>query len=444
MSTLIVNELDAHAMARSRMALVSGSIDMKRPGAYEVFGYPRQVTFELLLQAYERGGAGHGAVHRLLDKCWEQLPRIKPVKAGEEVTPWETKLQGVLKGCQAWAKLRDLDRKNMVGRYAAVIYRARDGKALREPLEKASELVDLVPVFEDQIKVTDWHADQADPDRYGKPAMFQYQSRRLDGGDTQAQPVDWQEVHPSRVQILAEGAVGDDFFQGVPLLRAGFNSLINLEKIEGGSGEGYLKNAARTLAFEFDANAPLNTIDAQGNETSAKPALEEQARRLNSNIDAAAVLQGGKVNALQTTMPDPTKPFEVAACMFAASVRIPFTVLFGQQTGRLASDEDKADFQARCKSRQTNELTPMLEQLVRRLQACGIVEAGDFIVEWPDLAAPSDADKLEHAKGMAEANKQAPGQGGDPIFTVNEIRQAAGYKPHAALPVGEGGDPADE
>lgn len=444
MSTLIVNELDAHAIARSRMALVSGSLDLKRPGAYEVFGYPRTVTFELLLQAYERGGAGHGAVHRLLDGCWQALPRIKPATAGEEVTPWETKLQGVLKGCQAWAKLKDFDRKNLVGRYAAVIYRARDGKALREPLQKASALVDLVPVFEDQIKVTDWHSDQADPDNYGKPRMFQYQSRRLDGSDTQAQPVDWQDVHPSRVQILAEGAVGDDFFQGVPLLRAGFNSLINLEKIEGGSGEGYLKNAARTLAFEYDKDATLNTIDSEGRETSAKPALEAQARRLNTNMDAAAVVVGGKVNALQTTMPDPTKPFEVAACMFAASVRIPFTILFGQQTGRLASDEDKADFQARCKSRQTNELTPMLEQLVRRLQACGIVDPGEFTIEWPDLAAPTDLQKLEHAKAMADINKQAPGAGGELAFDADEIRQAAGYKARAALPLGEGGDPASE
>lgn len=443
MSTLIVNELDAHAVARSRMALVSGSIDMKRPGAYEVFGYPQQVTFDLLLQAYKRGGAGHGAVHRLLDKCWEMLPRIKPTAAGEEVTSWETKLLAVFKGCGAWAKLRDLDRKNMVGRYAAVIYRARDGKALREPLEKASALVDLVPVYEDQIKVTDWHSDQNDPDNYGKPRMFQYQSRRIEASDTQGQPVEWQDVHPSRVQILAEGAVGDDFFQGVPLLESGFNELINLEKISGGSSEGFLKNAARTLAYEFDKDARLTTIDAEGKEVSAKPALEAQARRMNSNMDASAVLVGGKINALQTSMPDPTKPFEVAACMFAASVRIPFTILFGQQTGRLASDEDKADFQARCKSRQTNELTPMLEQLVKRLQACGLVDLGEFIVEWPDIAAPSDLQKLEHAAKMADIAQKAASTNGtiEVPFDANEIRQAAGYEPRADLPLGEGGDP---
>lgn len=40
-----------------------------------------------------------------------------------------------------------------------------------------------------------------------------------------------------------------------------------------------------------------------------------------------------------------------------------------QQTGRLASDEDKSDFANRCASRQEVELTPMIEELVRCLQA---------------------------------------------------------------------------
>jgi hypothetical protein len=35
---------------------------------------------------------------------------------------------------------------------------------------------------------------------------------------------------------------------------------------------------------------------------------------------------------------------EVTANELAASVQIPFTILFGQQTGRLASDEDKTDW----------------------------------------------------------------------------------------------------
>ena len=438
MSEIIINESDLYRMACAREELAGGSLDAKRPAAWSAYGYPEHVTFSRLLAAYERGGAAHGAVQRLLDGCWQALPRIKRPD-DDKVSPWEVKVSAALKAVNAWAKLRDLDRRNMVGRFAAVIYRVRDGKPLRDPLERAAALVDLVPVYEDQIRITQWVSDPARED-YGQPAMWQVQTRRP-GADDQGMPIAWLDVHPSRLQVLAEGAVGDDFFAGVPLLRAGFNALVDLEKISGGSAESYLKNSSRTLVFKYDKDASLQALGADGKPVDVRQLHEDRARALNRSIDAAAVVKGGDVSTLQTSIADPSKPFEVAACMFASSVRLPFTILFGQQTGRLASGEDKADFQARCKSRQANELTPMLEQFVRRMQACGIIEAGEWVIEWPDIAAPSDQQKLEHAKAMADVNRTAPGAGGEASFTADEIRRAAGYEPMEALPMGEGGDP---
>lgn len=428
MSTLVVNELDAYAIARAREAMAGGSIDAKRPGAYEVYGYPQQVTFERLLQAYKRGGAAHGAVHRLLDGCWQSLPRIKRPD-GDEVSEWETRAAAVLKACGAWAKLRELDRRNLIGRYAAVIYRVADGRRPSEPLQRAARLVDLVPLFEDQIRVTGWHSDPADADNYGKPSMFQYQSRRLDG-DKQGQPVEWLDVHPSRVQILAEGAVGDDFFDGVPLLESGFNALVDLEKISGGSAESYLKNSARTLAFEYDKDVSLAPITKpDGSTVDPREMHLQRVRDLNRNIDAAIVMQGGKAGVLQTSIADPSKPFEVAANLFAASVRIPFVVLFGQQTGRLASDQDRVEMAARCASRQANDLTPMIEQFVKRMQSCGVIEAGEFVVEWPPVNAPSEKDRLELLKGYTAAMREAFGAGLPPLFEPDELRRVVGFEP---------------
>ena len=63
-------------------------------------------------------------------------------------------------------------RRNLVGRFAALIYRVADSKPLSEPLEQAERLVDIVPLFEDQIKVTKWNDDTASED-YGKPITYQ-------------------------------------------------------------------------------------------------------------------------------------------------------------------------------------------------------------------------------------------------------------------------------
>lgn len=448
MPEITVNSSD-YEIRRAREAMLSGlaGIDSKRPTAWQQYGWPVQVTFDQLRQAYERGGPGHGAVHRILDKCWQEKPRIKKPGSDDE-SPWEKAVDKLLKPFRGWQKLRDFDRRNMVGHYAGLIYRVADGKALSEPLVRGGKLVDLVPVFEDQLRVTEWFSDPADADNFGKPRKFQYRTKQIKNQDTQAQPDQWVDVHPSRVQILAEGSVGD-MFDGVPLLRAGFNALVDIEKISGGSAESYLKNSARTLVFKFDANASPQAITQNADGTSSgktvAAALEEKTDALNRSIDSSIALQGGEASTLQTHQSDPKEAFATAANLFAASVRIPFTILFGQQTGRLASDEDKADFIARCESRQENELTPMLEEFVTRMQDLGLLEAGEFEVEWPPLDAPGDAQKYEQLGKLTTAMKDAQAAGlTEPLFDANELRKVAGFEERTDDGMPEEGEPADD
>lgn len=443
MSQVIVNVDQSVIRNREELLAFAMSLDQKRPTAWVQYGWPTQVDFDLMYRAYERTGGGHGAVHRLLDGCWQALPRIK-APGSDDIGTWESEVSKLFKSLRLWAKIKDFDRRNLIGRYAGLIYRVADGKALSEPLERGTALVDVIPVFETQLKVTAWHTDPADPDNYGKPKMFQYRERLLGTSDTQGKPDAWADVHPTRVQIFAEGSVGD-MFEGVPLLQAGINDLINIEKISGGSGESFLKNSARTIVFNYDANASVQAITtADGQTKTVREVHEEQTRSLNRNQDSSIVLQGGQASTLQTTVADPKPSFEVSANNFAASVRLPFTVIFGQQTGRLASNEDKADAIARYKSRQANELTPVLEELITRMQAAGVITEGEFEIEWPDIAAPSDDQKLGNLTKMTQAMTAAFQAGLPPIFSVEELRKVAGYKEaFPLLPMGEG-DPVDD
>lgn len=439
MPQIVINASDLETiLARQEL---TGSLDAKRTTAWAQYGYPEVVDFALLKKAYDRGGAAQGAVHRILDKCWQAKPRIKKASNAEakaevsdEPTPWEKKLDTLMQSIKGWQKLRDFDRRNMVGRYAALIYRVADGKQLREPLLRATKLVDVVPLYEEQIKVTEWHSDQADAENFGKPRMFQYRTQ-MPGGmlDTQGKPEQWVDVHPSRVQILAEGSVGD-MFEGVPLLLAGFNSLVDLEKIAGGSAEGFLKNSQRPVVLNFapEASPAVITQNPDGSSTGKTVAevVEEKMRKVNRSIDATLVTQGAEATTLQAQQVQPKESFEVAANLFAASVRIPFTILFGQQTGRLASDEDQADFSARCEARQDADLTPMLEEFVTRMQACGVIEVGEFEVEWPPLDAPGDDEKYGQLGKLTDAMQKAQAAGlTEPLFDANELRQVAGFDP---------------
>lgn len=442
---LTVNTTD-YEIARAREVLAYGSIDAKRPTAWTQYGYPDSIPFEKLRQAYERGGAGFGAVHRLLEKCWQHTPRIKQPEADDE-TPWERKATAIV--ARFWDRLIDLDRRNLVGQFAAIIYRAADGLALDQPMQKAKGIADLVPVWQDQIRVEQWDTDPASP-TFGLPLMWGYRARRPGADvDNMAQPDKWARVHPSRVQVLAEGASGSDFLEGVPLLRAGFNSLIDIEKISGGSAEGYLKNSGRQLHFKFAPDAAPQVItqnpDGSTSAASVRDVVETQARALNRSIDASVVTQGADVNTLQTTMHDPTGAFQLAANLFAASVQIPFTVLFGQQTGRLASDQDTKDMAARCASRQQRVLTPMLVQLVTRLQAAGVIEAGEFEIEWEPTDAPGEKDKAELLGKYTAAMKQAFDAGlTEPLFDGNELRRVVGFEERSDDGLPTEGDPAQD
>ena len=444
--TVNTTDLELRRLREALLAGTPGALDAKRPDAWRTYGYPQEVTAVMLQVAYERTGPGFGAVHRILDKCWQERPRIK-APASDDVGPWEKKLDKLLTAISAWQKLRDWDRRNLVGRFAGLIMRVGDGKALREPLQKGARLVDLVPVSEQQLRVVDWDSN-ADSETFGQPKMWQYRTQLPQQVDRQAQPEQWVDVHPSRIHLLAEGSVGSPL-DGVPLLRAGFNSLIDLEKITGGSAESFLKNSARTVVFTYEAASTPQAIadnpDGTPSGKTVREAHEEQTRSLNRNIDSSIVIQGGDADTLQTTISDPTKAFEVAACTFAASVQIPFTVLFGQQTGRLASDEDKADMVARCKSRQINELTPAIERLVRSLQAAGLIEAAEFEVEWPPLDSPGDAEKADLLGKMTSAMQQAFQAGlTEPLFDGNELRGVVDFEERADDGMPQEGDPADD
>jgi hypothetical protein len=223
-------------------------------------------------------------------------------------------------------------------------------------------------------------------------------------------------------------------FDGVPMLLPGFNALVDLEKITGGSAESFLKNSARTLHFKYAPDASPQAAVGVGTPDEVRAEHEKRVKAINRNQDAAITTQGADVTALQTATHDPTGAWMAAANTFAAAMRIPFSLIFGQQTGRLASDEDKADMQTRGKSRRARLLSRMIREFVRRMQACGVLPAGDFKVEWPPLDAPGDKDRAELLKAYTAAMQAASGAGlVEPIFVGKELRKVVGYEPLAPI-----------
>lgn len=437
----LVNAL-ADAIGRQRILYAHGpNGNTKRTKLWDEFGYPETVNFDNYYRAYERNAVAHAAVHKLLDSCWTDNPTIidgAKKKEAEETTDWEESTTKLLS--KHWAKLKDADRRNLVGRYSAVLLQIKDGREWYQPVDKNvvkalgdKALVKLIPAWEAQIKPGNFDID-TQSDSYGQPVSYSFNEQPV-GDDGTYGIVRSVTVHPDRVIILCEGSEDENMLAGVPLLRAGFNKLLDIEKTSGGSAEGFLKNASRQLGIEFSKETDINSLIKQAKDEGFDKlgdAMNDKIRRMNSGTDSALVMQAGQASVLSVAAADPTPTWTAAANEFSASIQCPFTIQFGQQTGRLASDEDKNEWAKRCNGRRWGFLTDYITRVIERFWTLGIIEPptnGEVSIVWSDLLAPSEKEKISNMQAMADVAQKTQQAYGTPAVDANEVRAVGELEP---------------
>ena len=439
--------INSNLMERERLSFVGKGLDQKHDRIWTELGYKHNICASDYRFAYERHPAATAAVHRTLDKCWEKFPEIIQEGQDKDVeTQWEkdtNKLMG-----HAYSFIKDADRRNLVNRYSCLLIQFADNQKWSEPVGtlgslKDKAIVKYIPAWEEDMTVTEWYQDVTDP-KYGEPKMWAYNPQRTLDENTDGEPVDTIDIHPDRVLVLAEGAMDGSIYSGIPLLRAGFNMLIDMQKSGGGSAEGFLKNASRQIHINYNGDKVTPTQLAQFAGVPVDElmdAINDGIVDLNEAIDACLVTMQGEAQVLSVAAADPQPTWEVAANSFCASIRKPFTIIFGQQTGRLASDEDKADDANTASQRRVGFLDHVLKSFIRKMQGFGVIGAMDeFEIEWPELIEPSPSDRATLFSTLATANKAVFDSTGQSALTINELRIAAGFEPtnEAELPKGTG------
>lgn len=436
MQLALNSALSERAAIRARQQFVG--VDAKRPDAYCAYGYPANLCFDDFYRLWEREGVAHGAVMRINEKCWESDPEV--IEGDEEdgdrpPTAWEKQFKKLAKRLKLWEKFRDADMRRLVGVYSGIILQVADNKQWNQPLEKVGEkqLINLIPAWEGQLRVTEWVDDQ-NAANFGAPKMYQYQEINVrDGSLESAENGRSLTIHPSRVVVVG------DIRNGIPFLRAGYNAAVNMEKVLGGSGESFLKNASRQLGINFDKEVQLDAIArAHGVQVSELQSIfDEVTKGMNQGIDQTIITQGATVNPIVATVPDPAQPFDVALQSFAASVRIPSKILVGNQTGERASTEDIKDFNKRAQGRRVNTLSADIEAFVAHLTAHGMLTPIESSVKWSDLTEQSLEERLANVQKMVDANQKMLGSG-ELVFTIDEVREVAGYQAVSPItPLGE-------
>ena len=438
--SFLVNAL-ADAIGRQRMQYAGRNGNVKRTKLWDEFGYPETLTFDNFYRQYRRGSTGYSAVHKLLDACWIDLPTIIDGDEDREstaTTKWEKAVTKLMK--KHWAKIKDADRRNMIGRYSALLIQVRDNRDLWQPIDVdvvkklgSKALVKLIPAWEPQIKPGNLDIDTWS-ETYGQPVSYQFNEQPIGDEGTYSSPRSVQ-VHPDRIILLCEGSEDDNILSGIPLLEAGYNDLLDIEKTKGGSAEGFLKNASRQLATEFDEKVSIDSLIKQAKEAGYDrlgDAMNDKVNKLNSGTDAALVTQGGKTSVLSVAAADPTPSWTVSANSFSSTIQCPFNIMFGKQTGNLASEEDKTAWANRCNGRRWGFQSDVITRVIERFWNVGIIEppaSGEVSLVWSDLLAPSEKEKLANMAVMADVAQKTQQAFGTPAVDENEVRAVGEFEP---------------
>lgn len=393
------------------------------------FGYPERVEFATVFEAYNRYPLARAAVDKTVGKSWETNPLLQEyqrdgTKAGtQKETKPEADIRQRFGDLRVWQHLAECDRRSLVGAYSGLILRLADGKSFSEPVDRVpgglDGLVEVIPAWEGQLTVSQWDTDQTSS-TYGQPLMYQFAESAVG----QAQQPRQFTIHPDRVIIVSR----DGTLNGRSALEPGYNALLDMEKIRGGGGEGFWKNAKSGLSLEIEKDAKIEdmarVMGVPVQEVVDK--IDEQVESFNKGFDKSLMMQGIKAVPIQVQLPSPEHFFAIALQSFAATFSCPLKILVGAQTGERASTEDSEEWARVNMARRTNELIPAIMAFVNRLERFGILPQKDWHLDWTDLTESSMGEKIDRADKMASVNQK---MGGEIVFTGDDIRGVVGMEP---------------
>ncbi len=431
---LSANSEDQGMRQRVR-SIISGGYDMADTlhNIYLDFGYPSQLDFFQYWNMYRRFGIAKNVVELPVDTGWMS----PPVVSGS--AQFDKEFAKLIDQLNFWTRMKGLDTRQRVGRYGGVFMRVKDGKQPSEPLDTTlsgvASLVQMMPLYESQLEVISTDQNPAS-ESFGQPTMYQFTGGVV--GTRNEKATSTFNVHPSRIVIASEDS-DNGFIYGVSALEAVYNSLMDLRKIAGAGGEGFYKNAAQSIVFNLKDGASAK------NNTEILDKFNENYDEFAQNRSRRAMWTPGMdATTLDSNLANPKEFFMNSLNDVSAGSKIPATILIGQQTGRLASNEDAKQFLSIVQSRRENFMTEMTRNVIDWLIQFGILPASDYSVEFDDLLARSDDEKLDNAAKMAAINKTQFDAGDNTSFSSEEVRVAAGFEPEDIELGGEEFDDEDE
>lgn len=367
---------------RSRLSSFLGFTHEGARDLYATFGYPREVSTNLLWALYLRGGIAQRIVRSFPQATWREHPTVgdgegDSSETGESFSTFSYEVDKLLKKHNVIHYLERADRVASIGRYGILVMGFKDGVPLTQPVGKA-DLAYLSPYSELNVTISKWDTDPKS-ERFGKPELYQVSGNSIiDAGATRG-PTNAFTIHHSRVLHIAEFLEEDDTF-GVPCLLPIINYLQDLDKVVGGSAETFWLTANRGVAFWADKDAVMTDEQIAD--------LKKQAEDFSNQQQRWMTGQGMTAQVLRSESPDPTGNAEKILDLIAGTKRIPKRILIGSERGELSSGQDENAWNLVIDERRTNFAGPcILKRFLIRM------------VETGNLPEPKPKEKPKNTSG---------------------------------------------
>ena len=349
-----------------------------------IFGYGTTLAYTDYFGMYKRNPIGNAVVSKLPKACWNETPKL--------MTGDTQILEDELDQLDKLGFFRALERAdilNRIGNFSVLLVGMNDGMDLNQPINKASNIQDLYfnPYNFDGVEITEWDTDPISP-RFQMPILYQLQTTNH-GEKTKEIKADAVVVHYTRIIHLSEGAL-DTSIEGSSALEPVWNSLIDILKVTGGSGEAYFRNARQQRALEADKDAHLD----KG--STAITTLEDNLQEFDNGWGNTLRLKNMKAVPLPIQMITPRDSFDVSVEAVSGQTGIPIRVLTGKGGGQLAGVEDRASWNALVADRRSTACDDYLMQGLEIMAAAGLFELpDDTVVEWPPQTILTEKEAAE-------------------------------------------------
>ncbi len=411
-------QLRLNSIVKKRLPFFQGAghlVGTKHSKAWIDYSYPLALDFHFFYAMYDHVGLAKAGIERPTDMCFLTNPSVKRGdKDDGEILP---EFEEFTERLNLWPNLKDLDYMQRVGHYAGLFIRVADGKHPSEPMDKTSldKIYEVTPCWEAQLIPGSIDQNPISP-RYGMPLEYTYQQNAVfqqgqrDGNETFT-------IHHSRILIWNEGAAGNTIY-GKSAMQASYNALVDWEKIRGAGGEGFWRQAALRGVLQASADTAGQAPDDEEME-----ALTDAISDMQSSFDSIPYLGGMSLNTLQTKIDRPDGFKDIALEDVAAGFKWSAKGLIGAQEGRLAGDQDSGLDKQTAQSRRENFISLMIKNLLTWLNDYTEFNNKRCFVEWDDLMAPSDKDRLDNASKMADINYKTWQSTGQIVYEVDEMRE---------------------